>query len=417
MVFPTDDSGWLAAVVTQLAVLSAGFRAFFWLGAMNAVASIATWLGFLSGAAIGIGTQGWPAQALHAHEMIHGTVVAAIAGFLLTAVPNWCGTTPLRGAPIGALLVIWGAGRMALAAGDVLPRLSVAMLDGAFLPALAFAVGVPIVRSGKLRNVAVVAVLLALAVANGAMHAGLARTDSQLMRLGIYGSVYLVVLLMLIISGRVVPLFTQNALRADRPDFRVRSAPWVRWVGGCAIAAALATCGLDLLFPSLSVSGPVALLAALLLLVRQWSWRPGQVLGRPMLWILHAGHAWIAVGFACHAAVKFSAALSSTAALHAFTAGAMGALILGMMTRVSLGHTGRPVQASRLTLLAFVAVLGAAFVRVFGPLVFSPSAQLSVIMASGAAFSAAYLIFAVEFAPILWKPRIDTQATATGSPA
>jgi uncharacterized protein involved in response to NO len=165
-------------------------------------------------------------------------------------------------------------------------------------------------------------------------------------------------------------------------------------------------CVLDLLLPSMRVSGAVALLASVLLVVRQARWRPAQLLGRPMLWILHTGHAWIAVGFACHAAVKLGGELSSTAALHAFTAGAMGSLILGMMTRVSLGHTGRPVEASRATRLAFVAVLAAAIARVFGPLVFPASEQLGVIMLSGSAFSLAYLIFAIEFAPILWRPRV-----------
>jgi uncharacterized protein involved in response to NO len=383
-------------------LLSAGFRAFFWLAAMNAAFSIATWLAYLSGSAIG--TQGWPPQTLHAHEMIHGTVVAAIAGFLLTAVPNWCGSPSLRGARIGALLALWGIGRLALVAGDVIPRSLVALLDGAFLPVLAVALGVPIARSRKWRNFPVVGVLLALALANGAMHAGLMRSDPQLLRVGVYGSVYLAVVLMLIISGRVVPLFTRNALQRETPGIHVESNPWV---GGSAIAAAILALGLDLVLPASHVSGMIALLAAGLILARQWHWKPGHTLDRPILWILHVGHAWIAIGLVCHAAATLGGALPRTAALHAFTAGAMGSMILGMMTRVSLGHTGRPIEASRTTLFAYVAVVVGALVRVFGPVWVAPTNQLSVMLLSGGAFGASYLLFAIEYAPILWKPRID----------
>jgi len=397
-------------MVTEAPVLSAGYRCFFWLGAMNAAASLATWLAFLSG--IAIGTQGWPPQTLHAHEMIHGTVVAAIAGFLLTAVPNWCGSTPLRGAPIGGLLALWGIGRLALVAGDVVPRPLVALLDGAFLPVLAVVLGVPIARSRKLRNFPVVGVLLALALANGAMHVGLIRSDPQLLRTGVYGSVYLVVVLMLIIGGRVIPLFTRNALRRKVPGLEVQSDPWI---GGSAIAAAFLALGLDLASPASRASGVVALAASVLVFARQWRWKPCHTLDQPILWILHVGHCWIGLGFACHAAVTLGYPLPATAALHAFTAGAMGSMILGMMTRVSLGHTGRKIEASGFTVAAYVAVVASAFVRLFGPLVVAPSHYLPVMLVSGCAFGAAYLIFAIEFAPILWRPRVDEPASGVPS--
>ncbi len=369
---------------------------------MNAGASIATWLAFLSG--IAITTQGWPAHTLHAHEMIHGTVVAAIAGFLLTAVPNWCASTPLRGAPIGALVALWAIGRVALAAGDFVPRPLVALLDGAFLPVLAIVLGVPIVRSRKLRNLSVVGVVLALALANAAMHLGLMRSDPRLLRAGVYASVYLAVILMLIISGRVIPLFTRNALGRGAPGITVHSNPWL---GGSAIAAAVVALGLDLFTPASSASGVMAGAASALLFARQAQWKPQHTLDRPILWILHLGHCWIAVGFACHAAASLASSLPATAALHAFTAGAMGSMILAMMTRVSLGHTGREMRASRLTVTAYVAVVVGAFVRVFGPLLADPSQQLPVMLIAGCAFGGAYLIFAIEFAPILSGPRVS----------
>ncbi len=380
---------------------SAGFLIFFWLGALNAAASLATWMAFLSG--LGIGTQGWPAQSLHAHEMLHGTVVPVIAGFLLTAVPNWSGTAALRGAPLGGLVALWLVGRVALVSADVLPRVLVALLDGAFLPVLAVVIGTPIVRSRKVRNIPIVLVLFALGAANGAMHIGLMRSEATLLRAGVYASVYLVVFLILIISGRVVPLFTRNALRSSGLDVDVQGD---RRIGALALCAAGLALALDLATPGSSAGGAAALAAAPLLAARQGFWKPHHVLRRPILWILHVGHAWIAIGFACHSAAVLAGALPQSAALHAFTAGAMGCMILGMMTRVSLGHTGRPVEASRLTVAAYAAVVFAALVRVFGPS-FAPLHVLPLFLVSGTAFAAAYLVFAIEFTPILWRARID----------
>ncbi|MCP3983286.1 MAG: NnrS family protein [bacterium] len=385
--------------MTGSSILSVGYRPFFWLAALNAVASIATWLAFLSG--LGVGTQGWPPHVLHAHEMIHGTVVAAIAGFLLTAVPNWCGTRPLRGAPLGALLALWVLGRLALLAGEVVPSPLVAGLDCLFLPVLAVVLGLPIARSGKLRNLSVVGVLLALAAANSAMHAGLMRPDPQLLRMGMYGSVYLAVVLMLIIGGRVIPLFTRNSFRRDGLDIEVQSN---RWIGGSAIAATFVALGFDLVLPASRASGVVAVAASALLLARQWPWKSGNTLNRPILWILHLGHAWIAIGFACHAAAKLGGWMPPTAALHAFTAGAMGSMILGMMGRVSLGHGGRPIEASGFTVVSYMLVVAGGLVRVFGPLVTDATHYMLLLHIGGCAFSAGYLIFAIEFASILWTP-------------
>jgi len=208
---------------------------------------------------------------------------------------------------------------------------------------------------------------------------------------------------MLIIGGRVIPLFTRNALRNEAAGVTVQSNPWI---GGSAIAAALLALGLDLTLPASRASGIVALAASVLIAARQWHWKPGHTVGRPILWILHVGHGWIAIGFACHAAAKLGGTLPATAALHAFTAGAMGAMILGMMTRVSLGHTGRAIEASGFTVAAYIAVVVGAIARVFGPLL-APTSTLPVLLVSGCAFAAAYLIFAIEFAPILWRPRVN----------
>ncbi|MDH4017387.1 MAG: NnrS family protein, partial [Actinomycetota bacterium] len=198
-------------------------------------------------------------------------------------------------------------------------------------------------------------------------------------------------------------LFTRNALRRSGVEAAIESN--VR-VGAIALTVAGIAFALDLASPGSALGAWLALAAAPLLIARQLYWQPRYALGRPILWVLHVGHAWVAVGFACHAASVLGGMMPLSAALHAFTSGAMGCMILGMMTRVSLGHTGRPVEASALTTVAYVAVIAAALVRVFG-VAFAPAASLFAYQLSGAAFAAGYAIFVLEFTPILWRARTD----------
>jgi uncharacterized protein involved in response to NO len=381
--------------------LSRGFRPFFLLAALNAAAAMVPWLYVLWGGAVP--TQGWPAPTLHAHEMLYGTVVPVIAGFLLTAVPNWTNTTPISGRPLGGLVALWMAGRIALVlAGPVAP-LVVAAVDVAFLPVLAAVVGLPIVRSGKLRNFPVVLVLLGLALANAAIHYGLRAPHAAALRTGTTGTVYLVVMLMLIISGRIVPLFTRNALSRSGLDVSVSTPPVV---GGLALATALIALALDLAQPRSELAAWLALAAAPLLLARQGFWQPLRVVGEPMLWILHLGHAWLALGFALHGLSALSGQLVGAGALHAFTAGAMGTLILGVMPRVALGHTGRPIVASPATIAMFMLVILGAVLRVAGALSTGPSYRPTVL-AGGTLWTSAWLVFCVVYWRTLLGPRVE----------
>ena len=383
--------------------LSRGFRLFFLFGALNAFASMMPWLYVLAGGAVP--TQGWPPHTLHAHEMLYGTVVPAIAGFLLTAVPNWTQTAPVVGPRLGGLLVLWLAGRIALVlAGPVAP-VFVATIDLAFLPVLAAAVGLPILRARKPRNLPVVGVLLGLAAANAAIHFGLQAHDPSTIRAGIFSAVYLVVVLMLIISGRIVPLFTRNALARQGVGATV-STP--RAVGAAAVAAAVTALALDILEPRSEASAWAALAAAPLLFARQSGWQPTKILRQPMLWILHLGHAWIAVGFALHALSILSGWFVGAGALHAFTAGAMGTLILGVMPRVALGHTGRPIAASPAIVVMFALVTAGALLRVLGAVSAGPLYRPAVLV-GGSLWSAAWLVFCVAFWRVLLGPRVDEE--------
>jgi uncharacterized protein involved in response to NO len=378
-------------------LFSHGYRPFFLLAALNAWASMLPWLYTLSGGSVP--TQGWPPQTLHAHEMIFGTVAAVIAGFLLTAVPNWTSTTPVSGRPLLGLVLLYLAGRIALVFSEQLGATSSAMIDVLFLAAIAIFVGVPILKTRNRRNFPVIAVLIGLALANAAMHAGLARSDHAMLRAGTHSCVYLVVVMMMIIAGRVVPAFTGNALRRNGVEALVSNR---RILGPLAIAAALAALLSDLMRPGSVLAASLALVAAPLLLVRQSGWQSGKTLGQPMLWILHVGHAWLAIGFACLGVSGLFGIGIGAAAIHAFTAGAMGTLMLAMMPRVTLGHMGRPIEATPATVWMFALVIAGAGVRVVGAS--GPSAlYLPGILLGGALWTGAWMLFSVNYSKLLFE--------------
>lgn len=380
-------------------LFSQGYRPFFLLAAFNAWAAMSTWLYMLSGRVIP--TQGWPPQSLHAHEMIYGTVVAVIAGFLLTAVPNWTSSTRVSGLPLVGLVLLYLAGRVALVCSGPLDPFWVAMIDISFLPALAFFVGRPILRARNWRNAPVVAVLAGLTLANGAIHGGLIEANYSMLRAGTYSSVYLVVVLMMIISGRIVPAFTRNALRQSGVDADVSTR---EFLGKLAVGVACSALVVDLVLPGSRIVAVFALAAAPLLLIRQSGWQFRKTLDNPMLWVLHVGHAWLAVGFGCLGISNGFRIGIGAAALHAFTAGAMGTLILAIMPRVTMGHQGRPIVATTATVWMFALVIAGAVLRIAGasgPVAFyQPS-----LLLGGGLWTGAWIVFSVCYSRMLFEAR------------
>lgn len=378
-----------------------GFRPFFLLASMNAWASMLPWLYVLSGGSVP--TQGWPPQTLHAHEMIYGTVVPVIAGFLLTAVPNWTSTTRVGGARLIGLVLLFVAGRTALVLAGPLDPFWVALIDVAFLPILAFFVAEPILRKRNWRNLGVVAALLGLAAANAAIHRGLSSGDGALMRSGTWGAVYLVVGLMLVISGRITPLFTHNALRAKGENAEVVSR---RPLGAVALGVAAMAMLADWIEPRSALAGGLGLAAFPLLLARQSGWGFSRTVKTPMLWILHLGHVWLAAGFAFLGVSNTFGVGIGAAALHAFTAGAMGTLILGMMPRVSLGHSGQPIEANRITVVLFVCVILGALIRTLGAAGPIEAYRPSILLGGGL-WTAAWFLFTIAYWRVLVPRNAD----------
>lgn len=377
------------------ALLAKGFRPFFLLAAAFAVLALPLWVAALSGRVVLGGASG--ALAWHAHELVFGFTVAVIAGFLLTAAGNWTGRETATGGGLALLCGLWLAGRLAMIAAAALPPWLVAVTDLSFLPALALAVGRPIAATRDRRNYGFVAILVALFVANLSYHLATFGIAPGFSRRAPLLAVDLVMLVIIVISARIVPMFTRNATRAPGVE---------NWPAAdrAAAAAMVVLIGCEVSLPGSTAAAAAAAVVGLLLAVRARRWGMRHVFGNPLLWILHVGHAWLVVGFVLRAAGGVGL-VPSTMGLHALTAGSIGALTLGMMARVTLGHTGRMLAAPRAVAASFIVITVAAVVRVVAPL--NASVQLALLTLSGLAWAAAFLVFLLVHASMLVAPRVD----------
>lgn len=387
---PTDRAFWACP-----------FRPFFAAAAGYAILALAGWLGVL--------LLDWPLSGdlppmqWHSHEMLFGMVAAAVAGFLLTAMCNWTGAAPLSGRGLQGLFGLWLAGRAAMWLAFVLPHAVIAAIDVAFLAAVAVYAGRVIIDSGNYRNLPLVGVVSALALANLMLHAGWWTQDTVLVRRVEFGTVGLVVLLMVVIGGRITPAFTRNWLQRRRmqPDL-VRSWPVVDVTSMTSTA---------LLALTLMVGAPAALVAAMAGVAgianaaRVIGWQGWRAHDDALVWILHAGYAWIPLGLLLMAASYGTGSPASTVWLHALGPGAMAILILGVMTRVALGHTGRPLELPRGALGIYLLILLAAAVRLATALDWLP--WRGGIVFSTAAWFAAFSLFLWLYLPILLRARAD----------
>ena len=371
-----------------------GFRPFFLSAGLYAVLMMGLWLLVLRG---GLSLGELPPPIWHGHEMLFGFAVAVIAGFLLTAAQNWTGIPTPSGPPLAALFLLWLAGRLVFLF-PLLPPLMIAAIDFAFLPVLAIALALSVLRARQLHNYPFLLMLLVLAAANALVHAGSLEWIAVSSSLGLHLAAYVIVMMMTVMGGRVIPSFTDNKLRTRARRWKAIEI-LVPASTLAALIAALAT-------PFSIVTALLAALAAAAHAVRLAGWYTNKYWSVPLLWILHLGYAWIAAGFALLALSAAGMGAAAGSALHAFTAGAIGTLTLGMMARVSLGHSGRMLEPAPLMTWAFVAVNLAALVRIAQPLLF-PSQHASGMVIAGVLWIAAFGLFAAIYAPILLRPRVD----------
>jgi len=380
-----------------------GFRPFFLATAIYGALLVPAWLAIWHGL---LPAPRWlPHLWWHGHEMVFGMVGAAIAGFLLTATPVWTGRPALAGRPLMGLVALWAAGRLAMLGAGALPAGLVAAADLVFLAALVGVLARTVGGTGQWRNYGVVAVVGALLLANAAVHAqalGLSAASAPgALRVAVDG----VVLLIVVIGGRITPAFTTNALARAGDAARVRSHPWVDRlaVGGVALVALA-----DLAVPRSAASGAVACAAALAVGIRLAGWQTRRIWRDPLLLSLHAGMAWVVLGLLLVGIgdLGIAGGVPATAGLHALAAGAMGAMILAVMTRVAVAHTGRPLALLPGAGLAYVLVHAGALARVLGALA-PASAGAPLLLAGGLLWAGAFALFAIVYGPILLGPRVD----------
>jgi uncharacterized protein involved in response to NO len=378
------------------ALLSYGFRPFFLAGAVWGFAAVALWLPYLWGM-IDLPTSFEPLD-WHMHELLFGFLPAVVTGFLLTAVPNWTGRLPVVGAPLLGLLGLWIAGRIAILVSGAIGGLTAAAIDLSFLVVLCAVVAREIAAGRNWRNLKVLAVILLLLAASALHHwetlSG--RGASYGPRLGIATAVLLVML----IGGRVVPSFTRNWL-AKRASGRLPQ-PFGKF-DAIAIAIALLALVAWTLMPEGYLTAGLTALAGVLHAIRLARWAGDRTLPEPLVAILHAGYAFVPIGFLLAALHSVDPnRLPLTAPVHAWTVGMVGVMTLAIMTRATLGHTGRALTATPVISLIYLGALAAAGSRVLAALDFASSTALWI---SAIGWMVAFGGFVIAFGPMLWTRR------------
>lgn len=377
------------------ALLSYGFRPFFLLGSIYAGLDVLAWLPMFFGE-LSLTTAFSPPD-WHVHEMLFGYVAAVIAGFLLTAIPNWTGRLPLQGNPLLGLVAAWLAGRVAVALSAEIGWLAAAAIDVAFLVLMAAAVAREIVAGKNWRNLKIVAVLALLAIDNLAFHLE-AHVEGNARYAARFG-IGLVIFLIMVVGGRIIPSFTRNWL-ARREAGRL-PAPFDRFDVGCMVVSAAALL-LWAAHPEGRSTGVALAAACVANAIRLARWAGDRTVADRLVLILHVGFAFVPVGFALASLAAFGIAAPS-AGIHAWTVGAIGIMTLAVMSRASLGHTGRPLTASP----ALQAIYGLAGVAVLSRIAAAllPGWTMALLQVAAFAWAAAFLGFAGLYAPLLCLPK------------
>ena len=394
MVQPLDLNALAARQVeaAPFALWRLGFRPFYLVASIFAALSVPLWVAQYAG---------WLPRAYvdgpmgHAHEMIFGFALAVISGFLLTAARNWSGRPTATGAPLAAMVALWLAGRL-LALTPF--ALATAVVDALFPLAIAVGIAIPLVKSGNRRNYFFPLLLVVLALLEALFQWARIGHGGPDERYAIQAALDVVLIVMTVMGGRVIPMFTSNGVPGSTPQ---RHPAIERLAPACAVALLV----VDLVPAPTALRVVVLIVGAIVLGLRVLLWRPWQTLRAPLVWVLHAGYLWIPVYLALRAAAELGA-IPLPIATHALTAGAIGMLTMGMMTRTARGHSGRPLVADRFETASYLLIAAAALTRVFVALAV-PAFYLDAIIVSGCLWSAAYAVYAIRYWPVLTRPRLD----------
>ncbi len=378
------------------ALWALGFRPFYLLAAIFAALGMFTWIAQFSG---------WTGNLMllrgplwHAHEMIFGYAFAVIVGFLFTAGRNWTGQPTPTGGTLALIASLWLAARVLVLLPWTFAALAAAAADTAFALAAAAGLAIPLLKSKNRRNYFFVLLLVALGTGNLAFHLAMAGLLNFPVQRALQLGLDLVLFIMVVMGGRVIPMFSANGAPGSQP---VR----VAWLEHVSLATVLMLIAAELIGAPAAATGTLAGIAGLSNAARLALWQPWRTLEKPLVWILHASYAWIALSLLLRAMAAMDL-LAANLATHAFTVGAVGGLTLGMMTRTARGHSGLRLEPGKMETTAFLLVQLAALARVFVPLAF-PAQYLNAVIASGLLWSIAFALFVIKFYPILLTPRID----------
>jgi len=385
---------------TGIALWQLGFRPFFLASGIFSVIAMILWMGIYLFA--------WPMPLLninpaiwHAHEMLFGYALAVIAGFLLTAVKNWTGQQTINGPMLIALFSIWLAAR-------VLPFFNlgsielIALLDCAFILLTAIAVAIPVIKVKQKTQIGVLAILILMFIANLFYYAGLLGHIENGERIGIYSCLYLVLTMIFVMGRRVIPFFIERGV-----DQSVRLTNR-KWLDISSLVLLVALWLVDVAYIQPTAAATLAAILFILHAIRLYDWHIKALWKEPMLWVLYTAYSFLTLGFALKAAAIWFG-ISPFLSVHAFTVGGIGTLTLGMMSRVTLGHTGRNVlEPPRGLTIAFVLLLIGAISRVILPLLLPEQYRLWIAI-SQVAWIGGFGLFVILFAAMLIKPRIDGQ--------
>jgi len=381
------------------ALFRLGFRPFFLAATLFSVIAMTIWMVELIGS-VKILPSGISPMFWHAHEMIYGYVLAVIAGFLLTAVRNWAGIQTLCGMPLQLLLLFWGLARIASLISGASAMIAAMIMDNVFIVFLSASLTLPVVRARLWKNMGLISKIYFFLIGSIIYSLGLLGLFPDGQRIGIYIGLYMILSLILVLSRRVIPMFIERGV-----GYPVTLKNYL-WVDISCFLLFLSFAISDIFFiaPALTASFAVAL--CVLHCIRIWGWHTRGIWHKPLLWVLYLAYAWIILGFGLKSAA-FVAGISPFLAVHAFAVGGIGMMTLGMMSRISMGHTGRNIMQppSGVGTMFCILFLGA-FVRVVFPLMFAGHYLLWIGIAQ-ALWIAAFILFLYLYASMLIRPRID----------
>jgi len=380
-----------------------GFRSMFLSAAIFSVIAILIWLLALHGS-----VEFSPFNNIlwwHGHEMLFGFVSAIIVGFLLTAVQTWTGQPGLKGWALFSLWGLWLSARLLLAIKPaIIPPIVIILIDLSFLPLAGYFLAKPILRVKQYKNMVFAPVLLLLSICNGLTYIEPTSGLSDFFRHGTYAAVMFISLIMTIMGGRVIPFFTASGTKTVKRE----NIQWIEWLSVISVGL-LAFSFLFNLAASKDYSIILSVLffiAALTNFIRFSRWRFFSTINIPLLWSLQLSYLFIPLTFLLLALHYAFGIFSLSSILHGLTIGAMGNMVLAMMARVSLGHTGRPLKVNKLVVSAFVALLIAASLRVVAGMWINDSYLLLTSMSAGF-WVYGFTVFSVIYFPILTQPRVD----------